>query len=80
MLFFDFLLSSDVRKTSEKNKMDNSQNGCSRVEKTGKIKKTYHPMAKSSNNNIKSESEMISKTSPIIAKTGIPEPFAANRL
>ena len=29
-----------VRKMSEKNKMDNSQNGYSSVEKTGKIKKT----------------------------------------
>ena len=37
--FFNFPFSSDVRKTSEKNKMDNSQNGYSSVGKTGKIKK-----------------------------------------
>ena len=42
--FFNFPFSSDVRKTSEKNKIDSLQNGYSSVGKTGKIKKTQLSM------------------------------------
>ena len=48
--FFNFPFSgkqaSRVPFSSEKNKMDNSQNGYSSVEKTGKIKKIVLPMQK----------------------------------
>ena len=37
------IFSTAMRKTSEKNKMDNSQNGYSSIEKTGKIKKIMYP-------------------------------------